>query len=214
MTTVSRAVSLQIRASDDTEQSAEQIDQLTRQFRQEVLALDVDTVTVPTVDDAPAGAKGDPVTIGTLVVTLASSRVLVSLCQLARTWVTRDHNRRITLKQGARTLEITGTNTAQHQQLIDAFLNETPQRDPTRHHSPILLRHPTPTQSRRLPISGTQQIMPRAPATIHAPKLRYSNEPAVIRRSGCSPIWFGPVVPVRCCAGNDPTGTQVIVALR
>jgi len=86
--------------------------------------LDVDDVALAREADAPPGARGDAITVGTLIVTLANSAGLVSICQLVRTWVTRDQGRRITIKYGKRTLEITGANAAQHQQIIDAFLSD------------------------------------------------------------------------------------------
>lgn len=98
-----------------------EIDRLTHQFRQELLGVDVEMVTVPSAGTA-SGAKGDPVAIGTLVVTLANSAVLASICQLARTWVTRDRGRRIVVKNGDRTLEVDGSSAGQQQQVIDAFL--------------------------------------------------------------------------------------------
>lgn len=120
MTTVS-TVSVQVSTGGD----AEETDRLARQFRQEALALDLESATLASSPDTPAGAKGDPIVIGTLIITLANSAVLRSLCQLASSWVTRDLRRRIVLKDKDKTLEITGANVAQHQQLIDAFLART-----------------------------------------------------------------------------------------
>ena len=117
-----KTVSVQVGTSDG---DAAEADRLARQFRQEVLGLDVETVAVPGAGAAPYGAKGDPASIGTLVVTLANSAVLASLCQLARAWVIRARGRRITIKDRDRALEIDGASTAQQQQLIDAFLAGT-----------------------------------------------------------------------------------------
>jgi hypothetical protein len=99
-----------------------EIDRLTRQFRQELYALDADVTMVSSQDEAPPGAKGDPATVTALAALLASPTVLVGLCQLAKSWVTRGDHRRIVIKDGARKLELTGGTDAQHQQLIDAFL--------------------------------------------------------------------------------------------
>lgn len=114
-------ISVQVSNGDD----AEETDWLTRQFRQELLALDTDTVTFAQQDATPAGAKGDLVTTGTLIATLANSAVLASICQLARTWVTRDRGRCIIIKDGDRSLELHGGSPEQHQQVIDAFLSAT-----------------------------------------------------------------------------------------
>jgi hypothetical protein len=111
-------ISLHISADEEPER----LDRLTRLFREELLGLDVDGVTLARNGQAPPDARGDAISVGTLIVTLANSAGLVGLCQLARTWVTRDQGRRIIVKNGKRSLEITGTNTAQQQQVIDAFL--------------------------------------------------------------------------------------------
>jgi hypothetical protein len=107
------------------DENPERLDRLTRLLREELLGLDIDDVTLARNGHAPPGARGDAISVGTLIVTLANSAGLVGVCQLLRTWVTRDQGRRITIKDGKRTLEITGANTAQHQQIIDAFLSGT-----------------------------------------------------------------------------------------
>lgn len=102
----------------------EEIDELARQFRTELLRLDTDTVTFDRQDAAVrVGAKGDLVTTGTLIATLANSAVLASVCQLARSWVTRDRGRHIIVKDRHKSLELYGGSPEQHQQLIDAFLS-------------------------------------------------------------------------------------------
>jgi hypothetical protein len=116
-------ISVQVSTRDN---DPEEIDRLIRQFRQELLELDVHTATLARKDDIPPGAKGDPTTVGTLIVTLANSTVLVSLCQLIRAWATRDRRRsdtvKIIIKNGEKSLEITGDNPAQHRKVIDTFL--------------------------------------------------------------------------------------------
>jgi hypothetical protein len=103
----------------------QELEVLTRHLRQELLMLEVDDVTFARDDEQAEGAKGDAITIGTLVITLANSAVLAGACQVLRTWVTRDQGRRAVVKYEAErplTLEITGSNVAQQQQLIDSFL--------------------------------------------------------------------------------------------
>jgi len=102
----------------------EETDQLTRQFRTELLGLDVIDANLAADGPGPANAKGDPVTIGTIVVTLANSTALVGVCQLARGWVNRKRGRRVVVKDGDRSLELAEASPEQQQQLIDAFLEE------------------------------------------------------------------------------------------
>jgi hypothetical protein len=104
------------------------LDLLTRQLRLELLRLDVDDVVLPSDGQAPPGAKGDAVTVGTLVVSIANSATLsgliVGLCQVLRTWVGRGSNRRVVVRDRDRELELSGATVEQHQQIIDAFLEK------------------------------------------------------------------------------------------
>jgi len=115
-------LSLEVREPD---LDAGQLDTLTRLLRQELLLLDVDKVTVDGARQTPPGARGDPTAIGSLVMTLANSAVLVGVCQVLRAWQARQQGRSfiMKLKDGRPvSLEIHGDNAAQHQQLIDDFL--------------------------------------------------------------------------------------------
>jgi hypothetical protein len=119
-------VSIRIQASAG---NIAEVDRLSRELRRELLRLDVDDVALAPGGKAPADAKGDPVTVGMLIVSLANSAGLVGICQVARGWVNRDQGRRITVKDGKRTLEITGASSEQQQQVIDAFLAKKPEKD-------------------------------------------------------------------------------------
>jgi hypothetical protein len=110
----------------DADDDQEGIDRLTGQLRQELLELDVADVRRETADSPVPGAKGDAVSVGTLVVSLADSVVLTALvtgvCQVLRAWVTRHRDRRVVLKDGDRSLELTGVSVEQHERAIEAFL--------------------------------------------------------------------------------------------
>ena len=112
------AVELQVVNGD-----ADELDRLTHQLREELLLLDLENVTLGRDVREPDGTKGDAIAIGTLIMTLGNSAVLVAACQVVRAWVTRGQARHATIKYGKnRTLDITGATTAQQQKLIDAFL--------------------------------------------------------------------------------------------
>ena len=112
------AVELQVVNGD-----ADELDRLTHQLREELLLLDLENVTLGRDVREPDGTKGDAIAIGTLIMTLGNSAVLVAACQVVRAWVTRGQARQATIKYGKnRTLDITGATTAQQQKLIDAFL--------------------------------------------------------------------------------------------
>jgi hypothetical protein len=115
-------VSVHLRS--DTSDTHE-LDALTRQLRRELLSLDLDSVTLDREVEVPEGAKGEAITIGTLVMTLANSAVLVAACQVIRAWINRGETRGATIRFGrksGRILEVHGASKAQNQQIIDAFL--------------------------------------------------------------------------------------------
>lgn len=88
----------------------EELDQLSRGLREELLDLDVITVDHATAL-APAGSKAPSgIDVGTLVVTLSNSAVLVALAGILKSWVGRSSGRKVTMRfsDDADTIEISG----------------------------------------------------------------------------------------------------------
>ena len=75
----------------------EELDQLTRQLRDAIDELGVEEVRLAPGTGLPVGAKGDSVTLGSLVVTLASAGVFTGLVEVLKSWV---------LNRGGRTAHI------------------------------------------------------------------------------------------------------------
>ena len=61
-----------------------ELDRLTRRLRDEIDELDVEAVGLAPGITLPPGAKGGPITIGSLVVALASAGVFTGLIELAQ----------------------------------------------------------------------------------------------------------------------------------
>jgi hypothetical protein len=90
----------------------DEVDIQARQLRIELLALDVDRVDLAAQDEPPPLSKGvDPATFSTIIVAMSSSPVLVRLGRVLRDWVNRSIKRKIVVRDGDRSLEITGTRT-------------------------------------------------------------------------------------------------------
>ncbi len=100
---------------------AMEVDRLRRSLREELLGLEVDRVATVAAA-APENAKGLGTELGSLVVTLANSAILLAVCQTIRAWVMHNKNRRVVIKDNDRTLELTAVSAAQHQEIIAAFL--------------------------------------------------------------------------------------------
>ncbi|MCP2165468.1 effector-associated constant component EACC1 [Goodfellowiella coeruleoviolacea] len=105
-----------------------EVDEQARQLRGELRALDVARVEFAPGGELPPGAKAvDPATVSTIIVALASSRVLVQLGKVLQDWVNRGRDRKIVVRDGDRSLEITGTTRADTQRAIDEFFDRPDQ---------------------------------------------------------------------------------------
>jgi hypothetical protein len=101
---------------------AEQLTQLTNQLRRELLlASGIDRVEPVREGMAPTGAKGDPITLAKLAITIApvAIRGLVTLIQ---TWLSPHNQARITVHIGDDELTIVGDPSSKQKRMVDAFL--------------------------------------------------------------------------------------------
>jgi len=99
---------------------AEQLEELTRALRAEILTLDVESVVPRSGGEAPPGARGvDAAAVGALVVSVAPA--LGALARLVTTvvdWLRRGGTQRtVRLKIGDDELELSGASSAMQQQL-------------------------------------------------------------------------------------------------
>jgi hypothetical protein len=99
---------------------AEQLEELTRALRAEILTLDVDSVVPRSGGEAPPGTRGvDAAAVGALVVSVAPA--LGALARLVTTvvdWLRRGGTQRtVRLKIGDDELELSGASSAMQQQL-------------------------------------------------------------------------------------------------
>ncbi len=104
----------------------EAIDELTRGLREELLELDVDSVSPPTAGPPPPGSKGlELAAIGALLVQVRSSVQMVSTVVTAvRSWLQRGSspNRTLKVTVGGRTLELSAATAEQQQRIVDEFV--------------------------------------------------------------------------------------------
>lgn len=87
---------LSIDVKDEVDQST--LDRLTRQLRDEISRLDVEYARLSSTTEIPHDAKGDPITIGSIVVALASAGVFTGLLEMLKSWALRREGRLITIK--------------------------------------------------------------------------------------------------------------------
>jgi hypothetical protein len=98
---------------------AERLAELTVWLRQELLTqLPVESVKLGRAEPPP-GAKGaGAVVLGQLLITVASSSVLVALVRAVRDWIMRHEHRSVKLRCGESILELTGGVADQTQQRL------------------------------------------------------------------------------------------------
>lgn len=104
----------------------ERLDALTRYLRQELLQLDVDSVTGLPAGEPPPGARGlDAVEIGGLLVGLGSAaQGLSAVISAVRAWLARGGKapRRVRLEIGGDALELYAASAADQDRLIGLFI--------------------------------------------------------------------------------------------
>src|SRR5687767_1468003 len=102
------AVRLVVSLADESSADAEQIDAMTRQLRQRLAELDLESVELASGGAAPAGAKsGEAVALGTLLVTLLPA-TLPKVLEFLQSWMLRDasHVVKIRATAGDRAVEV------------------------------------------------------------------------------------------------------------
>ena len=120
----------------DPDADDERLASMTETLRQDLLALDVNSVKPLSAGAAPEGSKAvDPATIGALVVALKSSVELATQVVAAvRSWMHRGSPRNPTqvlkLTMNGQTIELSAATVDQQQQLIDAFVTAAADPEP------------------------------------------------------------------------------------
>lgn len=99
-------LNLEVSTSDATD---DDIDQMTRQLLSELRELDVERAELAKGALAPAGSKGDPVTIGSIAFVVLPA-VLPKVVELVQAWMQRGRGRTAKFKGtiGGRTVEFEG----------------------------------------------------------------------------------------------------------
>lgn len=126
---------IQLKLNIDTgpEGDVEELEVLTRQLMEDLLALEVETVDLVASGEKPKRAKaGDPITWGTLLLTLAASGgVLTTLINALQSWLTRHDRHKLSLAIGGDKLEVTGISSEEQRRVIEAWLSRHSGRSST-----------------------------------------------------------------------------------
>jgi membrane-associated two-gene conflict system component 1 (EACC1) len=103
---------------------AEELDRLSLELREDLLALDVEAVERAEVQGLPTGAKGSgPGAAGTLIITLANSTVVVALIGILRSWLSRGSGRKVQVRFGGDTILVTDASAEEQAKLIEWWID-------------------------------------------------------------------------------------------
>jgi len=115
---------LKIQVEKSPDEEDEMLGKITGQLRHELLELDIEKVEPNRTGKLPEGARGDPFTLGTLILTLAASGGIFSkLIDTLQLWLQNRGSRQLSLEIDGDKLTINGNPTKSQQQLIDLFIN-------------------------------------------------------------------------------------------
>ena len=100
----------------------QELAELTQHLREDLLETRVESVERVHGVEAPAGSKGDPVTLASLLVTLAPT-ALTGLIAVLQSWLTRHERTSLTLQRGEQKITVTGALSKEQQQVIADWLH-------------------------------------------------------------------------------------------
>jgi len=102
----------------DTEDRTE----LARHLRQQLIEAEVDAVKFAPLENLPAGAKCDPLSLSVLAVTVAPAAITAMIGML-QVWLSRHDRASVTVESGGEKFTLTGTLSSEQKQMVEAFLN-------------------------------------------------------------------------------------------
>lgn len=112
----------------DPDADDEELNALTETLRQDLLSLDVDSVSRPSVGPPPEGSKGlDVAAVGAILVALKSSvEVASQVVSAISSWMHRKKGspstQTLKLTMNGQTLELSAATLEQQHKLVDAFV--------------------------------------------------------------------------------------------
>ena len=114
-------IAIVLRVNPGSEADEQETSELTQQLRKELLECEVESVEPVYAGELRAGAKGDPVTLGALAVSLAPI-VLEGMIKTIQDWLLRHRNVTITVESGDEKVSVTGDPSPAQQRILRRLL--------------------------------------------------------------------------------------------
>ena len=107
---------------NDTEADDQQLDELARRLRDELMALDLPVAGVAAGEAPPSAKSVEVAAVGALALTLLQSPVLAAIIHAVSSWLGQRRQRTVRLELGGDVLELSGQPSSEQRQAIDAWL--------------------------------------------------------------------------------------------
>jgi hypothetical protein len=120
-------VIVSVDAGEDAD--AEDVASLSTRLRDALRETDAQSVELPRRGDAPAGAKGEALQWGTLVVTVLSSGALTGVVEATREWIGRQKHGSVRIKVGDDELELSSAAPEEQRLVVEEWLRARSARD-------------------------------------------------------------------------------------
>ena len=99
----------------------EELSQLSESLREDLIEAGAESVERLRGGEPPAGSKGDPITLASLLATLAPA-ALTGLITMLQSWLTRHERATITLQRGEEKITVAGTLSQDQRRVISDWL--------------------------------------------------------------------------------------------
>ena len=99
----------------------EELSRLSEGLREDLIEAGAESVERLRGAEAPAGAKGDPITLASLLVTLAPT-ALAGLIAMLQSWLTRHDRATVTLQRGEDKITVAGALSQDQRRVIADWL--------------------------------------------------------------------------------------------
>jgi hypothetical protein len=99
----------------------EELSHLSESLREDLIEAGAESVERLRGGEAPAGSKGDPITLASLLATLAPA-ALTGLITMLQSWLTRHERATLTLQRGEEKITVAGTLSQDQRRVITDWL--------------------------------------------------------------------------------------------